>query len=78
LDQVASEEKAETVKKGFFVKAESGEGDVAGNLEEASENIAAIIMFLDIIHRLVFCLKCCPVYISKQTFRKLDSISILR
>jgi hypothetical protein len=25
-----------------------------------------IIMFLDIIHRLVFCLKCRPVYISKH------------
>jgi hypothetical protein len=33
--------KAETVRK-CFVKAGLGESDVAGNLEEASENIAAI------------------------------------
>jgi hypothetical protein len=34
--------KAETVKN-HFAKAEFEEGDVAGNLEEASENIAAAL-----------------------------------
>jgi hypothetical protein len=30
------------------------------------QSLISIIMFLDIIHRLVFCLKCRPVYISKH------------
>jgi hypothetical protein len=41
-------------------------------------NVLTIIMFLDIIHRLVFCLKCRPRYISKHSVSELDSTSVLR